>query len=595
MIKFFSAALSAVSLLLFSLPVAGTAATRYVTLSTCPTTTVDYCFTNVGDAITKAAANDTIEIHPGTYQGNFSVTGKNLNFHGIETATTILTGGGAGAVLTLDSVTSSSIRKLTFANAPTGVVVQNSGGVEITNSIIEDTTTGVLITASPTTEIINNTFYRNTKAIDSGTTTSITIVNNIFSQLGLGATAISPATADLTVIRNNLFYGDSVGPPVILVNTDPAWQKNIGTNQDPLFVNPGASALASRDFHLKATSPAINAGDTVYGLNRVGDTTKTDIGAYGGNFADTIPNPVTGLTSSVSGSIITLNWTGSLDYAVTGYNVYTTSTGTFGSAVNAGLVTTYSFTQPAVMTAPTGTPVLSNTFSSGTLILLWDASSVTGATGYEVRYGTSSPPAIALDAGLTITYPLSGLENGTTYYATVVPYAASRVYAVVTAYYAPGAPDKESDDSNQLVLDVGSKLYGNPSNEISDAPELIEPQPNLRNKGCFIATAAYGSYSAPEVLLLRRFRDAYLMPHAGGRAFVAWYYRTGPAAATFVNAHPWLKPLVRILLAPAIGGAFLLIEATPPMRTAVILFIGLLLLQLYLHKKNRQPSSGEPL
>jgi hypothetical protein len=41
--------------------------------------------------------------------------------------------------------------------------------------------------------------------------------------------------------------------------------------------------------------------------------------------------------------------------------------------------------------------------------------------------------------------------------------------------------------------------------------------------GCFIATAAYGSYLDPHVRSLRRFRDETLMRSRLGRTFVAWY------------------------------------------------------------------------
>jgi hypothetical protein len=49
---------------------------------------------------------------------------------------------------------------------------------------------------------------------------------------------------------------------------------------------------------------------------------------------------------------------------------------------------------------------------------------------------------------------------------------------------------------------------------------------------CYIATAVYGNYNAPEVLTLRNFRDKKLMPTVIGRSFVKIYYAISP---TFAN------------------------------------------------------------
>jgi len=65
------------------------------------------------------------------------------------------------------------------------------------------------------------------------------------------------------------------------------------------------------------------------------------------------------------------------------------------------------------------------------------------------------------------------------------------------------------------------------------APTPAERQVNLSSTpkasgGCYIATAVYGSYEAPEVVVLRRFRDQRLNASAVGRVFVRTYYLVSP-------------------------------------------------------------------
>ena len=74
----------------------------------------------------------------------------------------------------------------------------------------------------------------------------------------------------------------------------------------------------------------------------------------------------------------------------------------------------------------------------------------------------------------------------------------------------------------------------------------------LPKEGCFIATAAYGSYFEKDVKVLRDFRDHYLLTNNIGKLFVKTYYKYSPSIATFIANSEILKGMVRVILTPIV-------------------------------------------
>jgi hypothetical protein len=119
----------------------------------------------------------------------------------------------------------------------------------------------------------------------------------------------------------------------------------------------------------------------------------------------------------------------------------------------------------------------------------------------------------------------------------------------------------EQDETINLVLRnaSGGAVLGRQNTAaltIVDNDSNTSPKPNPnegRDNGfCFIATAAYGSYLAPEVVVLRKFRDTYLLTNTVGRKFVKFYYETSPGVASYIQQHDSLRVLTRWVLTPVV-------------------------------------------
>ena len=98
--------------------------------------------------------------------------------------------------------------------------------------------------------------------------------------------------------------------------------------------------------------------------------------------------------------------------------------------------------------------------------------------------------------------------------------------------------------------------------------------------GCFIATAAYGSYLDPHVNVLRNFRDHLLLKSPLGASFVKFYYAESPRIADVIREHDSLRFVTRLLLTPVIYGV-----EYPLVSLFALLFIAFLTARLLKGRK----------
>ena len=92
-----------------------------------------------------------------------------------------------------------------------------------------------------------------------------------------------------------------------------------------------------------------------------------------------------------------------------------------------------------------------------------------------------------------------------------------------------------------LFTQSGSNVYDN-------KPDNIVGKTENPAAGCYIATAVYNSYNAPEVLCLRRFRDEILSTSTIGRLFIRAYYFFSPPIAEKLKKTRVINMLVRKIL-----------------------------------------------
>ncbi len=153
------------------------------------------------------------------------------------------------------------------------------------------------------------------------------------------------------------------------------------------------------------------------------------------------------------------------------------------------------------------------------------------------------------------------IDATTTSAPALYTYSSSGTYSpVVTVTDNQGATATSS-----TTVDVPDVSASSGSGSVSDSGSGSGGK-----GGCFIATAAYGSYLDPHVEVLRGFRDDVLMENPLGRSFVDFYYMVSPPMADFIARHETLRTAARIVLTPIVYS----IEYPVPAVSLAFIFAG---------------------
>jgi serine protease len=163
---------------------------------------------------------------------------------------------------------------------------------------------------------------------------------------------------------------------------------------------------------------------------------------------------------------------------------------------------------------------------------------------------TRSGPTMS---GLTVYYSVGGsASSGVDYVAlpgsVTIPVGAATATVTVTPI-----DDTEFDPGETVTLTVSSNAAYDVGSPASATVTIVDDDPPRQvDRGCFIATAAYGTSMAGEVRYLRAFRDEYLLNSRLGREFVELYYRLSPPVAGFIRERESLRSVVRVVLSPLV-------------------------------------------
>ena len=470
-----------------------------------------------------------------------------------------------------------------------GTVTSNPSGINCgsTCSADYDPETSVTLTA-----VANSgyTFTGWSGGGCSGTGACTVTMNAATSVTATFATSVY----NLTVTKPGTGVGTVTGSDG-LINCGPTCSVNYESGK---AVTLAASATSGSTFSGWSGGGCSGTGACTVTMNAATSVTATFIPVY--NL--TVTKSVTGagtVTSSDGtincGSTCSANYDPGTSETLTAWaNSGYTFTGWLGGGCSGTGTCTVSMTAATSVTATFATSVYNLTVSkSGT-----GSGTVTGSDGLvncgstcSVNYESGKSVTLAASANSGSTF--SGWSGGCsgTGTCTVNITAAKSVTATFTTSVATSIPATSIPATSIPATSIPATSRGDggggaiPATSSGDGGDGAIPATSSGDGGggsgggCFIATAAYGSYLDPHVMVLREFRDKVLLKTKLGQKFVKFYYKHSPPVADSIRKVEALRVATRLALTPMVYAL------AYPNATAMLLLTVLLILMIGRRKK----------
>ena len=216
---------------------------------------------------------------------------------------------------------------------------------------------------------------------------------------------------------------------------------------------------------------------------------------------------------------------------------------------------------------------------NGTDVRIWNNTS-----GWITNFANGDP--IDTNTNNNAYYPKLAIDSTNQVYVTYTQYDGSNFHIYLSRYdgtnvsiwnndapagwtttFTDGDPIDKGTTHDvghvQLAMDSTNKVYityyqNDGTNDHiylsrAKATATLTVLPSGGGGGCFIATAAYGSCIEKHVMVLRDFRDHFLITNPVGKVFVKLYYVYSPPVANFIADHNTLRAFVRWGLIPLVG------------------------------------------